>query len=229
MPYLAMTAAEFRRCTEIPGKPAWMACHFSPYGTGLSNLPDRLPENSLLILNDRTSVRGHDPQRIYDQLLHTVTELKCSAVLLDLQIPENPGTEAIVKKLLTLPCPVIVSPDYGAPLDCPIFLPPVPLRKDIDEHIAPWAGRDIWLDIATDGQQLTVTAEGAVCSPLPSGRVQDCPFLDGELLCHYGIAVGSDRAVFTLQRTRADAQKLILEAQKRNIHTVGLWQELHGI
>ena len=42
-PFLAMTAAEFRKKEDLPDKIAWMACHFSPYGLGLSNLPQRLP------------------------------------------------------------------------------------------------------------------------------------------------------------------------------------------
>ena len=42
--YFAMTAAEIRGCSALPAGIAWMACHFSPYGTGLSNLPPELPE-----------------------------------------------------------------------------------------------------------------------------------------------------------------------------------------
>ena len=42
-PFLAMTAAEIRGTETLPPKTAWMACHFSPYSTGLSNLPKDLP------------------------------------------------------------------------------------------------------------------------------------------------------------------------------------------
>ena len=41
--YLAMTAAEMTQAGSLPRHSAWMACHFSPYSTGLTNLPDRLP------------------------------------------------------------------------------------------------------------------------------------------------------------------------------------------
>ena len=68
MPYLAMTPAEFNSVSQPPPDFAYMACHFSPYGTGLGNLPTVLPPESLLILNDRTPIHGHDPQRIFDQL-----------------------------------------------------------------------------------------------------------------------------------------------------------------
>ena len=47
--YLAMTAAEMIGSTFLPQKAAWMACHFSPYSTGLCNLPSALPPGSLLI------------------------------------------------------------------------------------------------------------------------------------------------------------------------------------
>ena len=49
--YLAMTASEFAKADPLPPHVAWMACHFSPYDSGLTNLPRKLPTNSLLILN----------------------------------------------------------------------------------------------------------------------------------------------------------------------------------
>ena len=67
--YLAMTAAEMMGGAPLPGKTAWMACHFSPYSTGLCNLPAALPPGSLLILNDRTPIHGHDPERICRELV----------------------------------------------------------------------------------------------------------------------------------------------------------------
>ena len=77
--HLAMTAAELACCDSLPSHPAWMACHFSPYGTGLSNLPEHLPEGALLILNDRTPVFGHDPQVICAQL-HQIYEASALSV-----------------------------------------------------------------------------------------------------------------------------------------------------
>ena len=40
--YLAMTAAELSAAEALPRKMAYMACHFSLYGTGLSNIPEQL-------------------------------------------------------------------------------------------------------------------------------------------------------------------------------------------
>ena len=59
--YLAMTAAEMAGTAPLPRYMAWMACHFSPYSTGLTNRPAKLRQGSLLILNDRTPIHCHDP------------------------------------------------------------------------------------------------------------------------------------------------------------------------
>ena len=67
-PFLAMTGAEMRNNSFLPEKIAWMACHFSPYGLGLSNLPRSLPPGSLLMVDDITPIGKHDPSIILDQL-----------------------------------------------------------------------------------------------------------------------------------------------------------------
>lgn len=227
MPYLAMTAAEFRSCKELPKKLAWMACHFSPYGTGLTNLPLSLPERSLLILNDRTPVQRHDPGRIYDQLAETADALNCQAVLLDFQ-RDSGETAAIVDELLKLPCPVIVSEKYAGSQDCPVFLPPVPLLKTVNEHIAPWQGRQIWLESALDGAVITVTENGSYSVPLCAGDKAEYSFEDSDLHIHYSMNVSDQRAVFTLQRTRDDLDQLLSQAKKIGVKAaVGLYQELH--
>ena len=95
--YLAMTAAEFASAPVLPEKLAWMACHFSCYSTGISNLPLTLPKGSMLILNDRTPVSGHDPLRIAQQLQQVVEELEIERVLLDLQRPNCEETARIVE------------------------------------------------------------------------------------------------------------------------------------
>ena len=149
MLYLAMTAGEFHSCRDLPSKIAWMACHFSPYGTGLTNLPRKLPPDSLLILNDRTPIRGHDPERILQILSELMNTHKCAGLLLDLQQEGIPEMEVLVHQLSALPCPVAVSAPC-APDHTTIFLPPVPLLIPVGDYLAPWQGRDIWLDAALE-------------------------------------------------------------------------------
>ena len=126
VPFLAMTAAEMRSCSVFPEKIAWMACHFSPYGTGLSNLPKDLPSGSILMVDDVTPPHGHDPNFIAQQLSHYVEKFQCSWVLMDFQRWNCMETEAIAKYLTeALPCPAALSACYAKDLDYPVFLPPV--------------------------------------------------------------------------------------------------------
>ena len=82
--YLAMTAAEFQQNSPKSNEVAWMACHFSAYGTGISNCPKLLQPGAILILNDRTPVCGHDPDLVAAQLKELAERFSCSRVLLDL-------------------------------------------------------------------------------------------------------------------------------------------------
>lgn len=225
--YLAMTAAEFSGCEKMPEKIAWMACHFSSYGTSLSNLPRTLPEGSLLILNDRTPVHGHDKLGIADDLARAVDALGCCGLLLDFQRPESEETAAIVKALLALPYPVCVSECYAKELDCPVFLPPVPPHVPIKEYLAPWSGREIWLEAALEGEELTLTESGCRIS-VPGEPIDSPEHRDAALFCHYRIAVEERCARFSLYRSRDDLTALLDAAQALGVtRTVGLWQELH--
>lgn len=80
-PFLAMTAAEIRGTETLPSKTAWMACHFSPYSTGLSNLPKDLPPGSMVILDDITPIHGHDAEAIAAQLRPRLEEIECLSLI----------------------------------------------------------------------------------------------------------------------------------------------------
>ena len=223
--YLAKTAAEFASTADQPDHLAWMACHFSPYGTGLSNLPSKLPENTLLILNDRTPVHGHDPKRIRYVIEEIVAEEKCCGVLLDFQRPDCSETVAIIHDLLALPCPVCVSDLYAKALDCPVFLPPVPLTVTLEEHLTPWLGREIWLETATESTVFTVTKTGYTQHAYQSEG--NFPFYDKILHCHYRIELQNDSARFYLIRNKTDLSDLLEESAALGVtQAVGLWQEL---
>ena len=160
--YLAMTAAEAAGISGPEGwAMAWMACHFSPYATGLSNLPEALPPGAMLILNDRTPMAGHDPERIRQQLLESWEKLGVEALLLDLQRPGCPEAAALCAALGTgMPFPVGVSQLYGAETEGPVFLDPVPPDRSVEAHLAPWQGRELWLDLAAEAICLELTESG---------------------------------------------------------------------
>ena len=223
--YLAQTAAEMAG-NPHSGHPAWMACHFSSGGKGLSNLPEMLPAGAMLILDDSTPLDGHDPALIAAQLSEVIAGQRCESLLLDFQRPLIPGQQELAKLLIaSLPCPVGVSEAYARALACPVFLSPVPPDQRLSDHLTPWQGREIWLEAALDGLMLTLTEAGcsveALCDFPEDGLAEDM------LHCHYTIETAADSAIFRLWRTRADLENLLKEAEARNItKAIGLWQEL---
>lgn len=224
--YLALTAAEFHTNSPLPCPAAWMACHFSPYGTGLSNLPSELPKGSLLILNDRTPVFGHDPERIARQLSGIAERFECSGILLDFQRPGEPQAQDIATAIASLPCPVAVTPQYAGRLDCAVFLPPPSLTTPLNTHLAPWQGREIWLEAAMETQCVRVGKTGSQTFSW-DGDSLPCPHTDEALHCAYRIEVHSDHIDFFLRRDEAQLQALLEEGEQLGIHQfVGLYQQL---
>lgn len=228
--YLAMTAAEIASITPLPGHLGYMACHFSPYSTGLSNLPGKLPPGAMLLLTDRTPIHGHDPEIIARQLSDTAARFQCRGILLDLQRSGDEETAQLVRYLVgALPCPVGVAQPYAAELDCPILLPPAPPDTPLQEHLAPWQGREVWLEAALDSLLLTLTREGSRFSPTAPAR-EPLPHWEPSLHCHYRTEVRKDRVDFILGRTAEDLNALLEEAEALGVALViGLYQELGKI
>lgn len=222
--YLAMTASEFRSCRQLPPHAAWLSCLFSPYGRGISNIPKQLPPDSLLIISDKTPICGHDPELIYQILLNIMPQLSVRGLLLDFEGAVTPESMNIVRKLITLPYPVAVSATHAGSLDCPVFVPyPLP-SESLSTHLAPWKGRDIWLEISTAVQKITITPSGAEHQIATSHS--ELPHEDRELHCHYRIDVGNNELQFTLQRTVEDLHDLLDSGHSMGVSVaVGLHQE----
>lgn len=224
--YLAQTAAEMAGNPICPAHFAYMACHFSPGGTGLSNCPSALPENAVLILDDSSPMDGHDRGQILEELADQVEKHHCLGLLLDFQRP-GIGEQHKLAKLLrdALPCPVAVSEIYAEGLPCPVFLPPVPPDIPLEKYLKPWQGREIWLEAALEGITLTLTQEGCTAAPLPD--FPDAGQADIRLHCHYTVETRDHSAIFHLWRTRQDLDELLTEAEALGVaKAVGLWQEL---
>lgn len=225
--FLAMTAGELAQGREIGQNVAWMACHFSSYGRGLSNLPESLPGGSLLMVDDRNPIQGHDPAQVTWQLEACVNTCQCAGVLLDFQRPSNGETEEMVTYLENhLYCPLGVSSLYGEGRSCAVCLPPPPCHERLKAHLSPWQGREIWLELAMEGVTINLTKEGAKIASLAPMQ-QKAPFREPSLHCQYAIALEDHQARFTLWRTREDLETLEQEAQTLGVtKTLGLWQEL---
>ena len=226
--FLAMTAAEMCAAKQIPEQIGWMACHFSPYGTGLSNLPKELPPGSLLILNDRIPIHGHDPERIAAQLQNILSRQGCAGLLLDFQRPGCAETARLAEHLSgRLPVPTAVSADYAGDFDGAVFLPPAPHHLPLVKHLAPWQGREIWLELAIDAEQIAVAETGVSAVPLSPFDIPEWGHREETLHCHYRAEIMEDAVKFTLWRTRENVDALLAEAEGLGVSTaVGLYQEL---
>ncbi len=224
--YLARTKAEMEGNCPLSARPAYMACHFSSAGPGLSNFPDTLPAGTMLILDDSTPFRGHDPKQILREIQTILEQHRCECLLLDFQRPGNEEQQSLAKAITaSLPCPVGVSELYAAGLNCPVFCSPLPPDRPLDTHLAPWKGREIWLEAALEGLTLTLTEAGCNCESF-----WDFPengLTDNRLYCHYTIETPCECAIFRLWRTREDLNKLLKAAEFLGVtKAIGLWQEL---
>ncbi len=220
--YLAMTAAEFSGCAEMPERIAWMACHFSPYGQGLSNCPQSLPEGSLLIVNDRIPPQGHSPDAIALQLARQMETLQPDGLLLDFQQPWNEETQLITKKILQeLSCSIAVSHIYAKDQDCAVFLPPPPIRTSPEEYFAPWDSREIWLEIYDQWETAVVTASSCTIATELPPQIPALPHFDEALRCRYAISPAEDHVTIFLHRSARE----LLSLPHPIVNYVGLYQE----
>lgn len=211
-----------------PKKAAYMACHFSPYGQGLSNLPAQLPKSCLLLLDDSTPIAGHNPVIVTQQLNELVEACSPKALLLDFQ-RQKCAKDMIAAILTGVRCPVAVSEKHCAGFDCPVFLSPIPVNQAPEKYLKPFINRGVYLEIAPEAMEITVTAKGSKTAPLPLPS-RDLPLQHKRLYCHYDVAVAPQKAVFTLHRTGEDLAALTNRAYKLGVlGVVGFYQELNDL
>lgn len=221
MLYLAMTAQELTLFSN-PALSAYMACHFSPYDPGLTNLPESITADSMVILNDRIPFLHHDCRLIASQL----ASLPCESLLLDLQNTEpEQAKELITSVLSVVSVPVAVSEQYAVDCPCAVFLSTVDADRDPLASLNAWSGRDIWLDMSP----------GCVCYRIDSHGSRrtrekifpDSPIhADPNLPCHYGITLTEAEAIFYIYRTWEDIARIMDQGKKMGIsRCIGLHQE----
>lgn len=229
--YLAMTPGEVSACPRLPAKMAWMACHFSSSGVGISNLPPELPDGSMLILDDSIPFNGHDPSVISRELSWAVNQLAVQSMLLDFQRPKVPQVQELAQMLVSaLPCPVGVSAPYAKGLECPVFLPPLPLDQSLEAYLTPYKNREIWLDMAPGCGQYRIGFQKNQYIPLPPDAFPPGPFRDDALRCRYATSVSEDGVTFSLCRGQEELKKLLEDAEKLGVSVaMGLYQELASL
>lgn len=223
--YLAMTEQELSAGPPPPCL-AYLGCYFLE--SGLGGLPQSLPPGALLILDDRTPLENLPIPEIGEALGNILTRFSCRGLLLDFERPGIAPQKALAAFLARqLPCPVAAPPEY-APEKGPVFLPPVPVDCTVENHLAPWQGREIWLDTGLCGLDLTLTPAGVISSPAAAPLPQG--FYDEALCCRYTIQQTPQGFLFRLGRDRACLQKLLARAEPLGVSlSVGLWQELSSL
>ena len=103
-------------------------------------------------------------------------------------------------------------------------LPPPKLTCRLADHLAPWKGREIWLEAAMECRSYCITEAGCVSHP---GTIDHFPFWNDELCCRYRIDLSDNAACFTLCRNRDDLSTLLDQAAAFGVtRGIGLWQEL---
>ena len=126
----------------------------------------------------------------------------------------------------TLPCPMAVSHFYEDHCDCALCIPPAPLSEPLDDYFSQWKDKELWLEISRDGEEITVTEDGASITPLHYWEPRDGDFFDEALVCHYRQEIRENAVVFTLYRTEEDQGLLLEKARKQGVTTaLGLFQE----
>ena len=223
--YLAMTASELANTSQPSTNTAYMACHFSGSNAGLTNLPETLPPQSMVIIDDLIPPDGHSPELITQQLKN----LSASCILLDLQRPDIQENHNIAAALVKhFPGQVGVSSLYSENLDCPVFLPPPPLHMPLKKYLQKWKHRDIWLEIEEETAQITVTEKGSTYQTISDNSLTDPIFDDEALCCQYHIALHEDNVCFTLRRNKENLLQLIHQAQEHGVCcAVGPYALLH--
>ena len=219
--FLAVTAKELE--SVRPKQTAYMACHFSAGGPGLSNLPYFLPKNSILLLDDSMPVQDHDPKTVLAQLTELIGKFSVRAVLLDFQRPPTEESRRMAAAILqNCSCTAAATPAYVKE-GFPVFLPPPPVNKPLTEYLKPW--KKVFLELASEALEITVTKNGSRFSAVyPTSPL---PLEDKRLHCHYSVKVFPGKAVFTLSRSREDLAALAREAEKLGVlGVVGLYQDL---
>lgn len=201
--YLAMTASEL---CPVP-HPAFLM--LSP-----GDIP---PPDAMPVLTDREPLDGRAMAQ-----LHRVCQGRAAA-LLDFA---RPPTAEVLEWIQGLPCPAAAPPGYAE--TGPVFLPPPPLHAPLAAYLAPWTGREVWLEAALLRQTVTITPEGTTVSSPTANHDFAGGFYSRELCCRFTQEFHRDRAVFTLFDTPDTLEEKLTRAAALGVtRAVGLYQELY--
>lgn len=219
--YLALTGAEFRWIPRKPAHLAWIGVSFTENGT-LAGFPEAFPPGGILTVNDSAPLPEKCPPEAMIALRQWAERFRPSAVLLDMQ-RSGASPEVLQAMAGNLPCPVAVSAKYADVLPGPVLLPPVPLYREPEKFLTPWAGREIWLEISPLGQIVRLTKTGREIRFAPVAPAQK--EFPGPC-SRYTIRKEPDFVEFRFRRTPEENAALFAAAKKHGVTTLfGLYSE----
>lgn len=222
----ALTGAEFFALGQVNRPVAWMSCHFSGWDAGLTGLPERLPEGSVLILDDSFPMGDHDPVLICRQLKNWGVGKKIEGIVLDLQRPNVTKSRTLAEKAAELPWPVAISELYARHSKGPVFLSSVPPHRTLQQHLAPWKEREIWLEIAVETEIATVTKDGCTFQSTPLTESCDGFFPENSRHMCYQVQTYEGQATITMVRNQTHIPGLLQEAEYLGVKkAIGLYQQ----
>jgi len=101
------------------------------------------------------------------------------------------------------------------------------VNKPLEAYLQPWLKQGVFLEIAAETAQFTVTVDGCAVGAVP--WEDTLPLADARLHCHYRMETEPGKATFTLTRTREDLAALARDGYALGIlGAVGLYRELVG-
>lgn len=224
--YPAMTPEEIAQTQILPEHYAWMAAHFDAKGDGLTDLPEKLSEDAILILNDEIPYAGHSSEKICQTIMDCLNRWKLHGILLDFERPVSAQLRETVKNLVaSLPCPVAC----GQKLDIPELALLIPMPELLEQPEVCFRNqKGAWLEVRKQAAIYRVDQDG--CSIVQAAeQTTNAPeaLFDSALCAHYQTASKADSVEFILWRDREDRKKIMEIAKATGIKImVGLYQEL---
>ncbi len=196
--------------------------HFSVSGPGLSSRPHRLPPGSLILLDDQTPWNGHSLEAVCQETTDVLLRTGAAGLLLDFERPPTDETACLAQCLIQCcqeaGCPIGMPPDYLGSGGGRRLPPPLPCHRTPEQALAPYHGREIWLEAAAGGCQVTLGADTpAICPgrpPPPGGRVRTVHriYRPTPMLCRYfsyPTDSGLQLALYDTEETLAEAETAV--------------------
>lgn len=219
-PYHLMSPGEIHKFS--PSAPVAVLLCCAPFSPGLLIGPSRLPKGSVAVFTDRVTPTFHQSGRIAGELKALMKTLHSPALILDWTGELSPWLEELLKQLCGVQ--LVLPPHLAGKEDSAVLVPSV-VEKSLEDLLAPWNGRQIWLDMVSSAAQLTLTRNG--CEVVPwQASIREGDLYDETLCCQYRVETAQEEARFYLYETQQTRMKKLEKARSLGVAgAIGLWKD----